>query len=75
MSVEVPSTDEVRERFSDMRMAAFVPEYRVAFDRWLAEVRRQAAEEAWARCVSEMPIDPDWKNFYGDNNPYREKGQ
>lgn len=31
---------------------------------------RAAAEKAWDRCVGEMPIDPDWKNFYGDNNPY-----
>lgn len=39
--------------------------------RELAEVERAAAEKAWDRCVNEMPIDPDWKNFYSDNNPYR----
>lgn len=41
------------------------------FDRMIAEVERAAAEKAWGRCVGEMPIDPDWKNFYADNNPYR----
>lgn len=37
----------------------------------IAEVERAAAEKAWDRCVGEMPIDQDWKIFYGDNNPYR----
>lgn len=37
----------------------------------IASVERAAAEKAWDRCVGEMPIDPDWKNFYSDNNPYR----
>ena len=40
----------------------------------LADVERAAAEKAWDRCLGEMPIDLDWKNFYGDNNPYRRKG-
>lgn len=44
---------------------------REAAQRWLAEVERAAAEKAWDRCVAEMPIDPDWKNYYGDSNPYR----
>lgn len=35
------------------------------------ELERKAAEKAWDRCVGEMPIDPDWKIYYGDNNPYR----
>lgn len=35
-------------------------------------VIRRIQAEAWDRCVGEMPIDPDWKNFYGDNNPYIE---
>lgn len=39
----------------------------------LAEHDRQVAEKAWDRCVGEMPIDPDWKNFYTDNNPYRKE--
>lgn len=42
-----------------------------AADAIMPLVRRIQAE-AWDRCVGEMPIDPDWKNFYGDNNPYRE---
>lgn len=41
------------------------------FDRMIAEIERTAAGKAWDRCVGEMPIDPDWKNFYLDNNPYR----
>ena len=38
-------------------------------------VIRRIQAEAWDRCVGEMPIDPDWKNFYGDNNPYIERGE
>lgn len=34
-------------------------------------VIRRIQAEAWDRCVGEMPIGLDWKNFYGDNNPYR----
>lgn len=45
-------------------------ESREDFDRWLSEHDRQVAERAWDRCVGEMPIDPDWKNFYSDQNPY-----
>lgn len=41
------------------------------FDRWLAEVQRAAAEKAWDECLSQMPFDLDWKNQYGDQNPYR----
>lgn len=37
----------------------------------ISPVIRRIQAEAWDRCVGEMPIDPDWKNFYGDNNPYR----
>ena len=44
---------------------------KASFDAILAEVERAAAEKALDRCVGEMPIDPDWKNFYADNNPYR----
>lgn len=40
---------------------------------WLAKRDRQVAEKTWDRCIGEMPIDPDWKNFYTDNNPYRKE--
>lgn len=67
-----PTTDEMRWVYVRADRAALSrEEYEAEFNRWLAEVRREAAEEAWDRCVGEMPIDPDWKNFYGDNNPYR----
>jgi hypothetical protein len=77
-----PTTDEVRdslvhlnkyyaERHGDFDLLVVKSETAAQFDRMIAEVRREAAEKAWNRCVGEMPIDPDWKNFYGDNNPYR----
>lgn len=55
----------------DVDLAVVESETRVQFDRMIAEIERAAAEKAWNRCVGEMPIDPDWKNFYSDNNPYR----
>lgn len=69
MSDYVPTTEDVREGY--VEGTGFGEEVYAQFDRWLAEVERAAAEKAWDRCVGEMPIDPDWKNFYGDNNPYR----
>lgn len=59
-----PTVDEVRAQFEKAAD-------RIAFGRMIAEVERSAAEKAWNRCVGEMPIDPDWKNLYSDNNPYR----
>lgn len=85
-STYVPTLDEVETAFhefaSDLE-TRFPGEYEKApefadwreamhgFRRWLAEYTRVKQAEAWDRCVGEMPIDPDWKNFYGDNNPYR----
>lgn len=82
MSDYTPNTESVREglvalarsdaaRHGDVDLDVVASEVAGQFDRWLAEVERAAAEKAWDRCVGEMPIDPDWKNFYGDNNPYR----
>lgn len=70
----VPTTEEVRLEYMAVRwgkndIVSF--DARAEFDRMIASVERAAAEKAWDRCVGEMPIDPDWKNFYGDNNPYR----
>ena len=84
MTDYLPTTDEVRgslvflnkhyaEQRADVDVDLLVVESETAaqFDRMIAEVERAAAEMAWDRCVGEMPIDPDWKNFYADNNPYR----
>lgn len=64
-----------RRKFYQSTRGIMTPEERRAleegFDRKLAEHDRQVAEKAWDRCIGEMPIDPDWKNFYSDNNPYR----
>lgn len=38
---------------------------------WLSELIRKEREEAWGECLSEMPLDLDWKLQYGDQNPYR----
>lgn len=70
MSDYTPTTDRVRADYAETYEGTDERRY-ARFDRWLAEVERAAAEKAWDRCVGEMPIDPDWKNFYGDNNPYR----
>ena len=84
MTDYLPTTNEVRgslvflnkhyaEQRADVDVDLLVVESETAaqFDRMIAEVERAAAEMAWDRCVGEMPIDPDWKNFYADNNPYR----
>lgn len=79
MSDYTPTTEEVRQQyvFSDSVIDGTSFEDpaqgEAEFDRWLAQVELAAAEKAWNRCVGEMPIDPDWKNFYSDNNPYREE--
>jgi hypothetical protein len=75
------------ERDDDRDPAVVVAEYAVAAlvaaqgaanqlrdEAWLTEYTRVKQAEAWDACIGEMPIDPDWKNFYGDNNPYR-KGE
>ncbi len=61
-----PTEWEVREEYAAGNIHA-----EAEFDRMIAEVERDAAAKARDRCVGEMPIDPDWKNFYSDNNPYR----
>lgn len=73
MSEYTATTEEVRDsyRFSNKRPDVCGKDFGLEFDHWLAEHERQVAERAWDRCVGEMPIDPDWKNFYTDNNPYR----
>lgn len=69
MSEYTPTTDEVRDAYAGHDFDQAISS--AQFARWLAEVERAAAEKAWDRCVAEMPIDPDWKNYYGDSNPYR----
>lgn len=71
-----PSTDEVRLEYMAVRwrksdIVSF--DARAEFDRMIASVERAAAEKAWDRCVGEMPLDTDWKNYYVDNNPYRKE--
>lgn len=79
MSGYVPHDDDVQMAYihgasQDYPVAGRADALRAEFYRWLAEHDRQVKAEAWDRCVGEMPMDPDWKNFYGDNNPYR-KGE
>lgn len=78
MTDYTPTTAEIADWYAHKGDSTAAPYYaskltkRVnEFDRWLAEHDRQVAERAWDRCVGEMPIDPDWKNFYSDQNPYR----
>lgn len=64
--------DEGLSALRDRILAAgYRKEPRPITDEKRAEWERAAAEKAWGRCVGEMPLDLDWKNFYGDNNPYR----
>lgn len=83
MNDYTPTTEDVLEDYAIGRNeevgAGWYDQHRAEFSRWLAahdaekraEWERAAAEKAWDRCVGEMPLDLDWKNFYGDNNPYR----
>lgn len=46
-----------------------------AADKAEAERDAEVAAKAWDRCLGEMPIDLDWKIYYGDSNPYRKAVQ
>lgn len=78
MSEYVPRTADVRECYAssgdglDFRLRLF--ERYAEFDRWLAEVQREAAEKAWDRCHDDTH---EWyrtvhKTLYtAPENPYR----
>lgn len=73
MSEHRPTTDEVRRQFATVDVGQYTPDYVVdaeeeaAFNRWLAEVERAAAEKAfhegaaaaWSgKCTNEFPANP-----------------
>ena len=77
MSDEQSIRDELAQALDEIESGWLTGEARLPYPPEVAEdllrhpVIRRIQAEAWDRCVGEMPIDPDWKNFYGDNNPHR----
>lgn len=69
MTEYVPSTEEVRAVYFVRKTGIVVSamSHYPEFDEWLNEIRA----EAWDECVTQMPLDLDWKNQYLDLNPYR----
>lgn len=73
MDEYTPDTDMVRSICTVEGEALLLEQ--AEFDRWLAEVVREAREKAWEACLADMPFDLDWKIQYGDLNPYRKETQ
>lgn len=72
MTEYTATTEEIRSYVEEM-LGWEHPEPREVFDRWLAEVKREAAERGYDDCLADMPLDLDWKLQYGDRNPYRKE--
>jgi hypothetical protein len=65
LETKYPGEYENAPEFADWREAMH------GFRRWLAENNRKVSEKSWDECVTQMPLDLDWKNQYSDLNPYR----
>lgn len=72
MSEYMPTTDEIREDWVwDAPTPGMRAEAVATFDRWLAEVRREAAEKAWDECARTVRL---WDfEAVCDPNPYAQK--
>src|SRR5690606_13958984 len=81
MSGYVPDTEEVRDslvylnkyhakQYGDVDLMVVGSETAGQFDRWLADVRRQAAEEAWDEGYREANEDL-WRDGGSEGNPYK----
>ncbi len=77
MSGYKPTTDEVREAYQEwawsrrMWSSELEQEDGGEFDRWLAEVERAAAENAWGACMDEAAKQG---TIHEPDNPYRREG-
>ena len=73
-----PTEGEVRADYARDRDGWPDQERREDFDRFMAEVRREAAEKAWDECVQALAWatdnGPDPLRYVAENSPYR-KGQ
>lgn len=73
MSEYTPTTDEMRFAWAD-RVNKHDQEGAEEFDRWLAEVQREAAEKAWDECyydTHEWYSTKDETLYTAPENPYR----
>lgn len=70
MAEHMPTDAEVRESFVDGAAGEFIEE---DFDRWLAEVRRDAAEKAWDEVADyhDRTNAPDIAESTRRDNPHR----
>lgn len=64
---------EIREDYLRSDAPENVSFRKVQWEVWLSELIRKEREDAWDECLSEMPLDLDWKLQYGDQNPYRKE--